>query len=95
MFAGGLTMAITGGVATMAGAILISTGTTDGICIDSRSECDRDKHSGLVSAGIGALVAGAVLIGIGVPLAVVGGRRTILSPIVGSERVGSALTITF
>jgi hypothetical protein len=105
LFTGGLVLAISGGVTSMVGAALITTGMTDDICFGTKSGCNGDAHGGLRTAGVGALVAGAVMIGIGIPLAVVGGKRSdprqvpppraMLTPLLGPGQAGSALTVTF
>jgi hypothetical protein len=106
LFAGGLTMAIAGGVATSVGATMIILGADAcmGVMCDARTDV-RHPNEGLETAGIVVLATGAAMVLVGIPLAVSGGRsdppraepppRAMLVPVVGPRQAGSALTITF
>jgi hypothetical protein len=101
LFAGGLVMAVTGGVATTVGATMLMTG--GGGCVTYCGDGPRKENVGLETAGGVVLLLGLAMIGIGVPLAVAGGKfdqaapapRAMLVPVVGSRTAGTALQIVF
>lgn len=107
MFGWGLTMAITGGLSSIAGVVVSTVGMEDAICIRwNDGDCSRQAHGQrLVNAGSALVIAGSVLMGIGIPLAVIGGRRVrgphadgaraALVPVVGPGHAGTAFTLMF
>lgn len=103
MFAGGLAMAITGGIATTVGASMAIAG--GGGCFTFCGDHPRKENVGLETAGFIVLASGAAMLLLGVPLAVAGGRfdppssqtkpSAMLVPILGPGVAGSALTLSF
>jgi len=107
MFSWGLGMSVTGGLSMISGAVVAMVGMTDAICIKwNDGDCPRAAAGQrLVNTDTVMVAAGSVLLGIGLPLAIVGGRHVKASepppmtasivPVVGPGQAGSSFTLTF
>lgn len=103
MFAGGLVLAVTGGIATTVGGSMAFIG--GGGCVTFCSDHPRPENVTLQTAGFIVLASGAAMILLGVPLAIAGGRfdppssqtkrSAMLVPILGPGVAGSALALSF
>ena len=107
MFSWGLAMTVTGGLSMLSGAVVAMVGMTEAICIRWKDSDCPNQAAGqrLVNTGTVMVLAGSVVLGVGLPLAIVGGRHVRASqpppvsasivPVVGPGQAGSAFTLTF
>ena len=88
MFGVGLALAITGGIADIGGAIMYGSATHSCMMF-----CDKAERSDTAGQTRGALIAlgGTVMMAVGIPLAIAGGRRVTVSPSAG----GGAVSVVF
>ncbi len=107
MFTWGLTAAVIGGASLVSGVAVMMMGMKDAFCFKwSDGDCpNRAAGEKVVDTGVALVIAGTALLGLGIPLAIVGGRHVKPSqlspmsasivPVVGPGTAGSAFTLTF
>jgi hypothetical protein len=90
LFAGGLATAIAGGVAINVGAAMVVVASDP--CLMMCVDHVRHTDTTLQTAGVAVLASGVILVAVGVPLAIAGGRKV---PIASTDARVAPFAITF